>query len=1229
MRARALLAVLGLALSVAATRQAEARAPLASELVAATLDDRRDDARGLLDLLSTLAHLDALSPDAALAALSRRAAGQGLAAARARLELAALRAEPAPLGILTTAWAVPVAIADHIDEARLVQLHRQLLAAGRVAPGQPLDADDRDRVWLEIADGPLGAIALDAFVPSAQRVVVQLALPFSIATRASGTLRLGASGDLAVSIASATEGRFLGTAQALERAVPDQVEAAVTLAPGQHVLLVTFRPNAGEPALLRVRFDLDAPPLAAAPSAWAGFAIPDVPPDLDWNADVARLGDSFDALVLARLMGLPDLATKRGRAVTALEERMATAPPSSRAYLLALGAVRRAEDRASLLLERLDLRCATCARDPSLLIALAAHTAERGQLTQALALVDEAARANPAPPAELVAYMRAHIARLTNAPEEVLVAYGVASGAPADIVARLAAASERVQLEVAQAALDVGRADVARAIYAALCVAYPGRIDLALGHMRAALAAGDVDLSITLAQRLAATHPERTALALEAAQQLIARARGDDRATANALIAATLPRLLWKPDALVNAGRLFESLGDNTSAIAAFSRALAVSPAHDEARRDLERLQGAEPVPLTLTVASVLDAPIVDADATFEVLGEEQFIKVRGDGSSTRWTRRVLRAQAVPEAREARTLTIPFDPTQSTVRVLSATVRHARGGKVTAKTLAEPAPDRQLQSIAEDWYGLYYDLRQLAIPFDRLERGDVIEVTWRIDPIGQLFPGVVDIFEVILDRVPKHLHRVIVETPAGIALRTRLSTPEGMTLAARETETTLPDGGTRHMVEVQSLPGLPLEMLAPGTAEVSPVWQATTFTSWRQVATWYRTLVEPQKVLTPAMKAFVARARANDAPQSVVLDRLVDYVTREIRYVGLEFGIHGYKPYRTDQVWSRRFGDCKDKATLLSALLAEAGIDGDVTLVRTRKQGRLAGALPSLALFDHAVLYIGSRAALVDPTATYYGLGELPREDQGAQILVLAPPELPADLEVSQVDRPARNGITGTYSITLEARGGAGIQGMVSFLGTQAPVYRSMLLDPSSQKVRLAEVLNRRYPGLALRDFRISDPSDKSRPFELVFHAHVPRFGQLQSEADGTLYISRPTGIDGHLERYASAERRRLPLVLGPPMRWDLTYRYVLPDGHRARELPRSGEATTSFGSYRVTWRDEGQVVTVRAELDYSVDQVNALDYPKLRDFVRGFDALVAMPLVLDRPAAPTEGPLP
>jgi len=1239
-----------------------ARPPLASERVATQLAEvlREDDARGLMHLLALLDHIDALTPEVALPALRALAVGPSLRAARAALEVAALSDGPTPTGIFSDG----LATAELAPDGDLQTLHRHLVRRAAAEFGKPFDDDDHDRRWVLVAAGPVGAIALDQLVPGPGRVVVHVVVPITVSRPTSGMLRLGASGDLALSIAPATAAagamagntsRFVGVALALEHAQPDQLEVPITLAPGGYLLLFTLRPNAAEPALLRVRFD-GADPAAVtsampiARSSWTAFEVASAPPALAWNADVRGAGNSVGGLVLARLLGLPDLASRTTRNPgQSLEERLASTVSTPLETLLVLGAVRRPEERASLLLARLEAdrtashskRCGSCDRSPALLLALAEHTAERGQLVQAGALVDEAARALAAQPGEpereVVTFMRARLARLAHSPEETLIAYDLAAAglSPDAAIARLAGVPERARLEVTQAALDLGRADLALAIISQLQALYPGRLDLALTRIRAALAAGQTALAASLAEALAARRPDRPTFSLDAAGKLLAADRAGDRARAGALVSRAVAGLGWKPDALVDAGRLLESLADRPAALAAYARALEVSPAHEDARRALERLQGVEKAPLTLDVDSVVRSPVVDPAASFEVLGEEQFVKVRTDGSTTRWTRRILRAQAVPEAREARTLTIRFDPTQESVRVLDASIRRAASGPISNKTSAEPVPERLLQSIAEDWYGLYYDLRQLAVPFDNLQRGDIIEVSWRIDPIGQLFPGVVDLFEVLLDRVPKHLHRIIVDTPPGIVLRTRLGQPEGMKIGSSQDTARLPDGGTRHTVTVTHLPGLPLETLAPGSAEVSPVWQATTFSSWREVATWYRRLVEPQKVLTPAMKAFVAEAMGASGKKATpgeVLARLADYVTREIRYVGLEFGIHGYKPYRTDQVWSRRFGDCKDKATLLSALMAEAGLTGEVTLVRTRKQGRLAGALPSLSLFDHAVVYVRSRDELVDPTATYYGLGELPKDDQGAQVLVLAPDDGsgPAvDLMVSRVDPPARNGITGTYSVTLEDRGGAGIQGTVSFLGTQAPAYRALLLDPASQKPRLAELMNRRFPGLTLRDFRISDPGDKSGPFEMVFHAQVPRFGQLQSEADGTLYVTRPTGIDGHLERFASEEHRRLPLILGPPMRWDVTYRYVLPSNHRARELPAGGEATSPYGSYRVTWLDEGAVVTVRAELTYTVDQVGVSEYEGLRDFVRAFDAVVATPLVLAKTPVARTGATP
>src|SRR5690606_13765893 len=109
------------------------------------------------------------------------------------------------------------------------------------------------------------------------------------------------------------------------------------------------------------------------------------------------------------------------------------------------------------------------------------------------------------------------------------------------------------------------------------------------------------------------------------------------------------------------------------------------------------------------------------------------------------------------------------------------------------------------------------------------------------------------------------------------------------------------------------------------------------------------------------------------------------------RYVGLEFGIHGYKPYRVPQIIERGFGDCKDKASLLYTMLREAGIDAHIVLVRTRRNGAIPELPASLAVFDHAIAYVPGLDLYIDGTAVYSGMRELPEQDQGVTVLHVWP----------------------------------------------------------------------------------------------------------------------------------------------------------------------------------------------------------------------------------------------
>ncbi len=93
---------------------------------------------------------------------------------------------------------------------------------------------------------------------------------------------------------------------------------------------------------------------------------------------------------------------------------------------------------------------------------------------------------------------------------------------------------------------------------------------------------------------------------------------------------------------------------------------------------------------------------------------------------------------------------------------------------------------------------------------------------------------------------------------------------------------------------------------------------------------------------------------------------LTSYVQNQIHYVAIEIGIGGFQPHPASEVFTHQFGDCKDKATLLSTMLHEVGIDSYYVLIETRR-GIVNPEFPS-TLFNHVVLAIRLPDDVQDPS---------------------------------------------------------------------------------------------------------------------------------------------------------------------------------------------------------------------------------------------------------------------
>jgi tetratricopeptide (TPR) repeat protein len=1035
---------------------------------------------------------------------------------------------------------------------------------------------------------------------------VHLVTELRVSRRAQAVLWLGAAGVLAASF----DGRWLGVSDRLAAAEMDQLAVPLDLTPGPHLLAVTLVPDRPVRMDLYARLtDPEGRPLVGLEAllpqgrtAW-GASDPDPPGPLG-QAPLAAAPSptSLEGRLLLgcalRALGLGDAGGPEPillEEVLAEEDAHALPLPH---YLLALGHVPLEERRSSLLLATATRRQAE--GDSRLaVLARAELAAERGQRVRADELLASLPPAlGPADPAQRL--VRARVAKLGGSPER---AWRILSEPASDHP------GVEAREELAQASLDIGRPDLAVAHYQALVAEVPGdpRLRALLAH--ALGSAGRAPEALVVLESLVRVHPHLPGYALEAAELAVTLGHAD-RAR-ESLSAALVPGLA-DPDLLERAGRLAEHIRDADLAIDLYQRALRLSSGNPGVRAALERLAPAHQEALPFTIRwspALLARPLLAPDKDFEVLAEEKHIRVREDGGSSRFEHRLIRVTRVPEARDDRTTRLRFDPTQEDARVLEAVVHR---GELTI-----PVLERDLNQVSDSWYGLYYDVRELAVPFDGLRAGDVIEIALRVDTIGApLIRGAVSLIEVPQEYLPVHELLVSVRAPAGIALSSRLDLGPVPAGRLEERQRVLEDGSRVLELRGEGLPALRAERAMPGAVEHSATWQITSFPSWKRAVDAYAGLLASQVVVTPAMRrwvdAAVTAARGGDGSldKRWVARRVAEGVAREIRYVGLEFGVHGYQPYRTDQVWSRRFGDCKDQSTLVVTLLHLAGIEARVALVRTRPQGRLSNPLPALGLFDHAVVWLVEAQVFFDPTVRTLGLGDLPAADQGAQALIIDP-ETDA-LRPVDTQSPRDSGMQGTYTLYLRPDGSAALAGTTTWVGSHAGTYRERLGEEETRQERIEQMFNNRYPGARLERFEVSDPLRLDQPLTLTLAAELP---QAASASQTHLEVNSPAGGHGLAQEWARESARSLPLLLGPPATYRFEMKYVAPAHHTVATVPANAAGAGPFGRYEVVWQAAGQEARVTTEIALYRDQIAAGEYPAFKRFVDAFDAAVRPPL--------------
>jgi transglutaminase-like putative cysteine protease len=400
------------------------------------------------------------------------------------------------------------------------------------------------------------------------------------------------------------------------------------------------------------------------------------------------------------------------------------------------------------------------------------------------------------------------------------------------------------------------------------------------------------------------------------------------------------------------------------------------------------------------------------------------------DGLASAHVQQVWRINTAAAARSFSPRSVMYSGMSETLSVVRARVLKSNGHEEEGSVSAD-------QPVMKQGAAMYFDARARQLRFSHLQPGDVVEIEYRVLPSTDVNPwtGYYARLDPFRDSLPTRLRRRVLIAPSSMKL---YAVEHGLSAA-----TVRENGGeTTRTWEAREIGAQPM-----GASVDGPYLHVSTIGSREEFGRWYNEMLEPELRLDENLRTLAQQILDRKLTTQGKVQAVYESVKRRTRYTGFEFGVHSYKPYPVSIVERRGFGDCKDKAAMLVALLRAVGVPAEFAMVRTRSAGAVDEDAYSVQLFDHAMAYIPELNIFVDGTANSEIIGELPAKDLGAMVMTVdalgkatrrtvpftAPLEIrtPRDIEVAHVS----DGVGATTAARAEIAQAADESGAVASLG--------------------------------------------------------------------------------------------------------------------------------------------------------------------------------------------------
>lgn len=374
--------------------------------------------------------------------------------------------------------------------------------------------------------------------------------------------------------------------------------------------------------------------------------------------------------------------------------------------------------------------------------------------------------------------------------------------------------------------------------------------------------------------------------------------------------------------------------------------------------------------------------------------------------------------------------------------------------------------------------------------------------------------------------------------------------------------------------------------------------------SWTNLGLWYNYILGKNNRLSPSHQEDVRKLVANARDDQEKVRMLYTYLQKNFRYVSIQLGIGGHRPFPADFVHEKKYGDCKGLSNYLEACLDALGIKSNVAWINAGDEAMKLDTDFPYPEFNHQILMVplGKDSIWLECTSNFNDFGHLSSFTENRYALMMT------ENGGKIVRTPSSNGVQNELMVQtlVDFNQDGNAETKATLKATREFKYEMVgksMMPADRQKTAFID------------EYQLSQPDE----FNLVFHdtrdsgyyVNQELFWEKGYEFKaGPKYFLKPRVYKIWTEKLPNDTARKFDYYLEYPCVKTDTTIFQLPEGFSVESLPKGRSIQSGIGKFVSRyWYDE----KARKIFSTAMLQINHLSIPaaQYQDARKFFDQVI------------------